>query len=387
MYAAGLVQLSRELIVYFISRYWYSRYLSLKPISESDLKEYEKTHNSILKQLVDTYQNAETTKKELVIRLIEVSEPLCNGKLCSEPQELANALWKEFEKNGIAGWIGHTWFYEQVPDGLKRKYHENPDTESFVEVDKFCGDRAYRSYDQKRIKIGDKTYVLEDTKKQNEKTDKEATRDLLKAELKTSIVIDCIRTSNDYLDQVKSFLNRMEEKFRENPKILEDFEKTLDWKELYDMCTKLKSLYDGEGSIIRQMHQETNFRAPATILQLALAKTLGILDTYRNWAHKLTVSPRQYQRIRERLGEWPEKRAATIIEKSLGSVSCPNCRFNLVTHKEHPRFNVVDTKDNSMDYLQIYLGKSLVQVPEQFQKHGATPIQVCEQLFLNKLNK
>ncbi len=84
-----------------------------KVVTEVEIKEYQTVHDTILKKLVNTKRTSDNEKQELVLRLIEVSEPLANGKLCKEPQDLCISLWKELEVNGLSGWISYQWFSEQ----------------------------------------------------------------------------------------------------------------------------------------------------------------------------------------------------------------------------------------------------------------------------------
>lgn len=359
-----------------------------KQLSIEDKRAYQKRQDELINELKNLKESTDKKKKEIIQRLIEVTEPLI-GYLdeLQQPEQLSEFLLNKLSSNGLDDFITPQYFHRLVPDHLKRKYPEKNLGSSFFNYGKSnSGQKINISSDQKRIQLEDgRKYKLEDIHKENEKIAKQASREILKEELKESIVVECIRTSKEFIQQFDSFLDKFEDKFRENPKILEDFEKTLEFQELYDMCTKLKTLYDGEGSIIHQMHQETNFRAPASILQLALAKTLGIMGTFRQWAAKLSVSPRQYQRIRSRLSEWPMKRAADVIRKALGSVMCPNCQFNLVSRKAHPKVEVVDSRQGDELDCRVYLGNTEHTVPKEFTKYGMNPIEVCEQIFLKKL--
>jgi len=363
--------------------------VSQTALSESDLIEYQKELNHKLTKLITLQRDSILERDEIIKRMFELAEPLSElNKLqnCQGKQDVTRWLWSELVKLGInSDFIGHTKFYELAPEHLKRKHDKNPQADSFIHIGELLGQQTSKSSNQKVMKVGDEIWDKRDIQKSAEKEVKESAKTLLREELKQSIVIEAVRTSKEFLEQFESYLVKMEDKFRENPKILEDFEKSLEWKELADMCVQLQELYKDEGSIIRQMHQETNFRAPATMLQLALAKTLQLLDTHRNWAHKLSVSPRQYQRIRQRLTDWPLKRATDVILKSLGSISCPNCRFNLVSKRKHPDFKVLFDKTKENEHVLAYLGDTSYSLPAKFQKEGSTPIRIAQEIFLGKL--
>jgi len=122
------------------------------------------------------------------------------------------------------------------------------------------------------------------------------------------------------------------------------------------------------------MLDETNFRAPATLLQKAMCASLGVMTTYRQWAHKLSISPRQHQRIRQRLDEWPDKKPETVIRHVLGSIACPNCNFNLIAKRKNPNPNK-----------KIKLGKIKMDIPKQYIKKGMNPMEALYVTFNKKL--
>jgi len=104
------------------------------------------------------------------------------------------------------------------------------------------------------------------------------------------------------------------------------------------MVKNLRELH-GPLSIMEQMLAEGNVRTLATPFQLAMCKFLAITETHRTWAHRFGMSPRQYQRIRKRLADWKKKDARHVIEKVIGSITCPcGCNYNLIEDRVNPSY-------------------------------------------------
>ena len=150
----------------------------------------------------------------------------------------------------------------------------------------------------------------------------------------------------------------------------------------FDEYSKIASLREpiefmmGEGSILHQIDDEQNIRESATILQKAIVKLLDATLSYRQMAHFLGVSPRQNQRIRNRLAEWPAKDAKTVIRKNILSYCCQNCGMNVITGKVY--------KKDGTEIDQVKLGTKYYPIPEKYKNSPLSPIQIAKDIAENK---
>lgn len=364
--------------------------------TEKDLESLKKEHKNCIQRLQNLKAEGEKTKASEVKRLIEINLPLIeSGKISgyTAKEELAVYLWKELVKYELAEpFIDYSWFIRQFPDNLKRKYSESGYSD-FLKAGMLKGGEVIeKSMDQKTIKIGNKIYkqvdeqrgeqIIERVKKAEQEKEKKT---------KQSVVLECLYLTREFLTAFDGFVDRFEKKLGEEPQILKDFEKSATWNNLYDMCLALKEIYDPKGakkysdrsdpddeglpSIMNQMNDEINFRAPATIFQKAMCKSLQVLTSARQWAHMMAVSPRQHQRIRQRLAEWPLKKAQIVIHNVLGSHICPcGCRFNLISKRKVPK-----------NPTELVLGDAKIDVPKKYRNLGANPIEICAELFAGKI--
>lgn len=320
--------------------------------------------NRLLETLAKVEKEDLGRKKHIITRLVEVTQPVLKAGVIEGylEKDLSVYLWNEIVKYEIK--ISHDYFIRLIPDHLKRNYpkidlglsHEHDFIKSGILEDETVVRRCVCD----AVEINGQIFTSEIikaetiTEDEEEAETKQLAKDLsyeeLRAQHQKSPILLSIFITKNYLNVCYKFIKAFEEKCK-NPQILKDFERDLQFKEVTPMLHKLEKLYydhpefsEGEAkpgggtpTILSQMIAETNFRAPATILQKALCATLGMMSTYRQWAHKLSVSPRQHQRIRQRLDIWPDKKAATIIRNVLGSHQCPNCRFNLITRRMPPK--------------------------------------------------
>jgi hypothetical protein len=162
----------------------------------------------------------------------------------------------------------------------------------------------------------------------------------------------------------------------QNPDISAEMQK------YFDDYSKIAALREpmefmmGEGSILHQIDDEQNIRESATILQKAIAKLMSATLSYRQMAHFFGVSPRQNQRIRNRLDEWPAKDAKTVIRKNILSYCCQNCGMNVITGK------VYNKNGNEID--QVKLNNKFYNIPEQYKNSPLSPIQIAIDIAENK---
>jgi len=128
----------------------------------------------------------------------------------------------------------------------------------------------------------------------------------------------------------------------------------------------------GKGSILNQISDEQNIRESATVLQLALAKSMEAVLSYRQMAHNFAVSPRQNQRIRKRLEDWPEKDPETIIRKNILSYCCQGCGMNIITGKQYNK--------NGEKIGEVKLVHKSYPIPEKYKGSPLSPIQIALEL-------
>lgn len=360
-----------------------------------------KQHASRIIQEFDVGESVQfETKKQFIQRLAEIFEPLIGTDSfeVKKPQDFS--VWvfdyahnnSESLKTGKTSLTMRTIQYS-LPDHLKRKYSESEKVSllhqhNFIKLGKMSDGALIRKCECGVYEInGIIQSPVEETEEPDE-TPQETAKKLIESGEKTepdSVIRDSNRIVKDFLRRFITFIDEFDEKCKDK-KILKDLESEMEWKELARQCIALQSLYDppldrafadpeeGKPSLLNQMSDECNFRAPATILQKAMCKALGNLTTYRQWAHKLSISPRQHQRIRQRLEAWPVKKAERIIANVLGSVACPNCNYNLISHRQ------ISSKPQKVKY-----GKHWYEVPKKYQDTGLNPAEVAYLVFHNKL--
>jgi len=364
----------------------------LLPVStvHNDVTAFLEQKNHLLLTLAKVENEDLGKKKHIITRLVEVTEPVLTAGVIEGygTKDLSRYLWNEVVKYDIK--ISHQYFITCIPDNLKRKYPEMNVSSShehdFVKSGTLEDGTIIRRCVCDAVEINGQAFISEaEPPKEIEDDAKTVAKDLSyeeqRAQHQKSPILLSIFITKNYLNVCYKFIKAFEEKCK-NPQILTDFEKDLQFKEVTPMLHKLEKLYydhpefsEGEAkpgggtpTILSQMIAETNFRAPATILQKAMCATLGMMSTYRQWAHKLSVSPRQHQRIRQRLDIWPDKKAATIIRNVLGSHQCPNCQFNLITRKMPPKKRlVIPSKNQPVKPTEIH-GNPLEQLYREFSR-------------------
>lgn len=184
--------------------------------------------------------------------------------------------------------------------------------------------------------------------------------------------------------------------------ILKDFENSLEWRELAIFCSTLaalieptRELQDKTEKIDKALARFTTLEAIREDLNLRQAadtfrKCMMILrndNMYRQMAHKFAVSPRQNQRIRERMEHWAKKDVKVIIEKVLSSFLCPSCKCDIITGRKP----VNPTSDR---FTQIRLNdfglSDELKIPKEYRitdekALGMSPIKIAEKVFSKKL--
>jgi hypothetical protein len=358
------------------------------------IEEYSTRKNHILQRLEQVENQDFKTKASLVRELIEITAPTLDSGAISglKREDTAKFLWKEFDKHNVT--IGYRWFIDLFPEDLKRKYSKSEGSShlahDFVKIAELpdgtivsrceCGKKAF---DGVPVTVQEAPPTPEDKPSTPSTYKPEEPQETPK-----SVIIDSLETATFFVKQYAKLLDEFGDKCKD-PEILKDLEATMEYTDLAKMFVSLENLYtiptlaheDGPASIMDQMKAESNFRAPATPLQLGMCYLLQMLTTFRQWAHKLSVSPRQHQRIRERLDEWPEKKAEKIIENVIGSHTCPVCDFNLVSKKGNPRIKVINQTPKPQ---KVYYGDKWYMIPKEYEGLGMNPIEIAYEVFRGK---
>lgn len=174
-----------------------------------------------------------------------------------------------------------------------------------------------------------------------------------------------------------------------NPETQEDFTKLVEWREIAQFCNALSEL-SGQFSILHQMLDEGNVRQSISIFQLAMYDLLGADESFRLWAYKFGISPRQFQRIRSRESnprsekeDWKKKNPKEIIRRVLGSFHCPKCSFNLVCN----RYDDDVTREETLKKFE-FAGKKW-KIPEHIKKtmrkKNLNPIEIAKLIWGKKI--
>ncbi|MCV0398523.1 MAG: hypothetical protein K5785_00855 [Nitrosarchaeum sp.] len=182
-----------------------------------------------------------------------------------------------------------------------------------------------------------------------------------------------------------------------DPTINKEFCDIIEWEEISEFCailetmqTKIKDAYKDVDKLDKQLanfstleyiKEDLNIRQSADSFRDAMFVLLGADKSFRKMAHKFGISPRQNQRVRNRLDDWPKKDARKIIQMVMGSYLCPcGCGMNLVTNRRH-----VDITDDKF-FLTVRYRDRKMTLPEKFrQKKDITPIAIAENQWGKKL--
>jgi hypothetical protein len=179
----------------------------------------------------------------------------------------------------------------------------------------------------------------------------------------------------------------------QDPQINADFSAVTEWEEFAFFCSTLESMITpimaisecaqildrqlAEHSTVKNIEEQFNIRQSVDTFRNAM-RILGILDgSFRNWAHKFGISPRQHQRVRERDKDWPEKDAGTAIKQVLASYLCPHCKFDIVNNTQY-----VDIDLTSDEFFLTYrFREKNYKIPDRLKAKGLNPIQIAEKVF------
>lgn len=342
-------------------------------VQKTDIEEYRKVRDKLYREIAKTGSFTKQTATTIIKRLIEVTEPLIKmGAIrdCKDSRGMASYLWNEILKynNGepICSEKYHYSLFSETQKTERKHFstelssvlnHEHQfiksDHDEHVCEIQGCG----------AIKKNGRTYLPEPEHETESVTEHEIQKTKSTKALPDSIILEAFDVTLEYLsvftEIVKTFKNHCS-----NQEILSDFEKSLSMKELVQMLLNLQELYApvkklgqaATNTIMGQIQNEINIKSVATAFQLAMCKLLMTEASYRQWAHRFGMSPRQFQRVRTRLAEWPDKDAAVVIDRILGSISCPECYYNLIEAKpgimhEH---KLIEVKKDKLEELETH---------------------------------
>lgn len=182
----------------------------------------------------------------------------------------------------------------------------------------------------------------------------------------------------------------------EDRQINKEFCNVLEWEEIAEFCTILAAMQEkikdahkdsvnldkqlAEFSSLNYIKEDLNLRQSSDSFRDAMYVLLGADKSFRKMAHKFGISPRQNQRVRARLDDWPEKDAKRVILEVMGSYLCPcGCGMNLVTSKRH-----VDLTSDKF-FWEIRFKDKKFKIPEKYrQKYNITPIAIAEKVWGKK---
>lgn len=181
------------------------------------------------------------------------------------------------------------------------------------------------------------------------------------------------------------FANLAETLFKHlaDPAIHKDFSNVIEWKEIALMSAALADLtkLNKETGILDQIEGELNIRESATIFQKAMLYLLNADHSFRKMAHKFGVSPRQNQRIRSRMEDWPDKDAAKVIMNVTSSYQCLKCGFNPVTGRTYDDVKMFQEST----WLKIKFADKFFPIPDKYKRQRLSPIQIAEKIWAKKI--
>lgn len=176
-------------------------------------------------------------------------------------------------------------------------------------------------------------------------------------------------------ESLEKFYGWMENIAKTMKEHMKDSNMNADMLKYFDKYHKIASLREpiefmmGEGSILNQIDDEQNIRESATILQKAIAVSMGNILSYRQMAHGFSVVPRQNQRIRNRLAHWPKKDIETVIRKNILSYCCQECGMNIITGKKYNKNGEITG--------EVKLSHKSYPIPKQYLGQPLSPIQIA----------
>ena len=190
-------------------------------------------------------------------------------------------------------------------------------------------------------------------------------------------------------------INEKFKKHLEDPDIRKDFENITTWKEIALFCSTIEELVIpikehyknfekldeqlAEHTPLKSIEENFNLRQSVDTFRNCLRLLMIITGSYRNWAHKFGISPRQHQRVRKRDEDWPEKSLTKVIQTIIGSTACPTCKTDLITGEKY-----YNTPPDKL-FLQYKFDGKKFKIPEEYKNKNYDPIKIAELVFAKKL--
>jgi hypothetical protein len=212
--------------------------------------------------------------------------------------------------------------------------------------------------------------------------------------IEESIVYFIAANCKAYFDIMSDVIGKFL-KHLENPQIRADFERIVEWEEIALMCTTIKQLVTpiketyknfekldhqlAEHHTLKNIEENFNMRQSVDTFRNAMRLLVLTTPSYRNWAHRFGISPRQHQRVRERDPDWPDKPVEQVIRDVLGSTMCPACKTDLITKRKY-----YDTPPDKI-FVQYLFREKKFKIPEQYKNRGLNPVQIAEKVWSKEL--
>ena len=310
-------------------------------------------------------------KQRKVIQLTEFEESLKSD--LKDPEGLTHKILFSSTKDIIIEWalvmeqLQYLGVYNEPLESISSYIKKQIGKIDSEKLD--SKDSSYRYVDQ----------VIPDRFKQRTKPKKDVAKLLLNTSEKTELneeqqfLLDTLKSLQTFFKGMASITGTMVPHL-ENPEINSDMLKYFDKYHKIAALREPVEFMMGEGSILHQMDDEQNIRESATIYQKAVAKSMEVTLSYRQMAHFFGVSPRQNQRIRNRLEEWPAKDVDTVIRKNILSYCCqnPECGMNVITGKKYSKNGDITG--------EVKLKSKSYPIPEKYKGTPLSPIQIALEL-------
>jgi hypothetical protein len=212
--------------------------------------------------------------------------------------------------------------------------------------------------------------------------------------LEDSFLYNAISIVEKYLESMW-IINGKLKKHMEDPQIRKDFEDTIYWQEIALYCSTIEELVTpikdhaensekldeqlANHTSLKSIEENFNLRQSVDTFRNCLRLLLIITGTYRNWAQKFAISPRQHQRVRKRDEDWPDKPVQKVIQSVLGSTICPACHVDLINQKKY-----YDVPPDKL-FLEYRFKDQKYKIPDELKNKGYSPVKIAELVFSRRL--
>ena len=195
--------------------------------------------------------------------------------------------------------------------------------------------------------------------------------------VKDSILITSLQVLQFHNKRFNELIQKLIDHIRD-PEIHKDMCDSIEWEDFALMCASIEKLNEPDG-VADLIDQQLNVKEIVDKLRLAFCKFFQPYITFRNMAFQFGIVPRQHQRVRKRLDEWPEKDVKKVIQQMLGSYACPcKCGVNMITRKK-----IIDITNKKL-FDKYRMNDKNYQIPNEYKNKGLDPIQIAEMIWMKK---